>query len=319
MKNKIVGSFLIGILLMTAGCAKVPKLANGQEVFAQVKDYKISADDLYKELKEKGGLSVMLDMIDKYIVSKEITDTTSAENYAQIQVESYKSYYGDQFESTLKNYGYQSIEAFKEVIKNDYLKQEVAKNYIKKHLTDEEINSYYDNNIYGDLTVKYILVKPTEPESDATDEDKLKLEEEALNEAKEIIKKYNNGEKFEDLAKEYSDDKLTKENGGLMSNFNTDQVNESFFKVAVALKDGELTKEPIKDENGYNIILRVSQKEKAPLKDVKEEILTKLAEEKIADEENAMIKAWLEIRKEYNLEIIDTDAKTLYKANYDNM
>ena len=178
---------------------------------------------------------------------------------------------------------------------------------------------YFRPGVAGDLTVKYILVKPTEPESDATDEEKLKLEEEALNEAKEIIKKYNNGEKFEDLAKEYSDDKLTKENGGLMSNFNTDQVNESFFKAAVALKDGEITKEPIKDENGYNIILRVSQKEKAPLKDVKEEILTKLAEEKIVDEENAMIKAWLEIRKEYNLEIIDTDAKTLYKANYDNM
>lgn len=316
MKKKVIGTFLVGILLLTAGCAKTPKLENGQELFASVKGYKISVEDLYAELKEKGGLSVLLDMVDNYIVSKEITDTTGADSYADMQVASYKGYYGDQFEETLRSYGYSSVDAFREIIKSDYLKQEVAKKYIEKHLTDDEIKKYYDENIYGDLTVKYILVRPAEAESDATDADKLKLEEEALKEAKEIIKKYNNGEKFEDLAKEYSDDKLTAANGGLMSNFNTDQVNETFFKAAVALKDGEVTKEPVKDENGYNIILRVSQKEKSALKDMKDAIVTALAEDKIANDTTAVSKAWVQIRKDYKLDIVDTDVKTLYNANY---
>ena len=90
--KKIVSAFLIGVLFLTAGCAKTPKLENGKEVFASIDGYKITADDLYAELKERGGLSVMLDMIDKKIVDKEITDKTGAESYADGQVAMYKEY-----------------------------------------------------------------------------------------------------------------------------------------------------------------------------------------------------------------------------------
>ena len=300
MKNKkIVSIFLIGVLFLTAGCAKTPKLENGKEVFASIDGYKITADDLYAELKSRGGLSVMLDMIDKKIIDKEITDKTGAESYAEGQVNMYKEYYGDQFEETLKYYGYNDEASFKEMIQNDYLKQKVAIKYLKTTITDEEVNSYYNENIYGDQTVRYILVRPAEAEEDATDEDKLKIETEALDEAKEIIKKINNGEKFEDLAKEYSDDKLSGLNGGLMSDFNSEQVNETFFKAVVGLKDGEMTKEPLKDDNGYNIILKVSAKEKPALKDVKDSILETLAEEKTSESEDAVTKAWVQIRKNY--------------------
>ena len=318
MKNKkIVSIFLIGVLFLTAGCAKTPKLENGKEVFASIDGYKVTADDLYAELKSRGGLSVMLDMIDKKIIDKEITDKTGAESYADSQVNMYKEYYGDQFEETLKYYGYNDEASFKEMIQSDYLKEKVAINYLKTTVTDEEVNKYYEENIFGDQTVKYILVRPAEAESDATDEDKLKLETEALEEAKEIIKKINDGEKFEDLAKEYSDDTLSGLNGGLMSEFNTDQVNETFFKAARELKDGEMTKEPVKDDNGYNIILKVSAKEKPALKDVKDSILEKIAEEKANNEDDAVKKAWVQIRKNYKLNIVDTDAKTLYEANYE--
>lgn len=317
MKNKkIVSVFLIGVLFLVAGCAKTPKLENGKEVFASIDGYKITADDLYSELKSRGGLSVMLDMIDKKITDKEITDQTGADSYAESQVKMYKEYYGDQFEETIKYYGYNDEATFKEMIKTDYLKQKVAIKYLKTTVTDEEVQSYYDQKIFGDQTVKYILVRPAEADSDATDEEKLKIETEALNEAKEIIKKINDGGKFEDLAKEYSDDKLTGANGGLMSDFNTDQVNETFFNAAAALKNGEMTKEPVKDDNGYNIILKVSAKEKPALKDVKDTILETLAEEK-ANEEDAITKAWVQVRKNYKLNIVDTDVKTLYQANYE--
>ena len=317
MKNKkIISIFLVGVIFLTAGCVKIPKLENGQEVFASIDGYKISADDLYAELKDRGGLSVMLDMIDKSIISKEITDQTGADAYADGQIQMYQEYYGDQFEETLKYYGYNSADQFKEVIKSDYLKQKVAINHVKTQVSDEEVNKYYEENIYGDQTVRYILVRPAELDSDATDEEKLNAENEALQEATEIIKKYNDGEKFEDLAKEYSDDKLSALNGGLMSDFNLDQTNDTFFKATLALKDGEITKEPVKDENGYNIILKVSAKEKVALKEVKDDILETLAEEKLNSSEDAMTKAWVEIRDKYNLNIIDTDVKTLYEANY---
>ena len=316
-KKKIASVFLIGVLLLTAGCAKTPKLENGQELFASIDGYKISVDDLYAELKTKGGLSIMLDMVDKFIINKEIKDQTGADNYVDGQMAMYEEYYGDEFEDTLKQYGYNSVDDFKAVIKSDYLKQKVALNYLETTVTKKELNEYYDTKIYGDLTVKYILVRPAELDSDASKEDKLKAEAEALKEAKEIIKKINKGEKIEDLAKEYSDDSVSALNGGLLSGFNIDQVDEAFFKAANALKDGELTKEPVKDVNGYNIILKVSSAEKPKLEDVKEKILETLAEEKLNADENAYNDAWYQIRKKYKLEIVDTDVKTLYQANYE--
>ena len=317
LKKKIASVFLIGVLLLTAGCAATPKLENGQEKFASIDGYEISADDLYAELKDRGGLSIMLEMVDDFIVNKEIKDQTGADSYAEGQIEMYKEYYGDSFEDTLVQYGYNNVDDFKAIIKNDYLKQKVALNYLETTVTDSELNEYYENKIYGDQTVKYILIRPAELDSDATDEDKLNAEAEALKEAKEIIKKINNGEKFEDLAKEYSDDSVSALNGGLLSGFNLDQVDEEFFVAANALKDGEMTKDPVQDSKGYNVILKVSSEKKPKLDEVKNDILETLAEEKLNADENAYNDAWYQIRKKYNLEIVDTDVKTLYQANYE--
>ena len=259
----------------------------------------------------------MLDMIDRNIINKEIKDQTGAETYAEGQISTYQEYYGDDFEKTLKQYGYESIDSFKESIKIDYLKQKVALNYLKTTVKDKEISDYYEKNIYGDLTVRYILIKPAELDSSASDADKLKAEEEAKKKAQDIIDRINKGEKFEDLAKELSEDKVSAANGGLMSGFNTDQVDEAFFKAANELENGKMTKEPVKDSKGYNVILKVSSAEKPKLETVKDSITETLAEEKLNASSSAFNDAWYQIRKKYNLDIVDTDVKTLYKANYE--
>ena len=119
------------------------------------------------------------------------------------------------------------------------------------------------------------------------------------------------------LAKELSEDKVSAANGGLMSGFNTDQVDEAFFKAANKLEDGKMTKEPVKDSKGYNVILKVSSAEKPKLETVKDNIIETLAEEKLNASSSAFNDAWYQIRKKYKLDIVDTDVKTLYKANYE--
>ena len=109
------------------------------------------------------------------------------------------------------------------------------------------------------MTVRHILIKP-DTDTDASDEDQEKAEEKAKKEAENIIKKLDKGEKFEDLAKKYSDDEGTKEDGGLLENFSKDSVVTEFWDASYKLKDGEYTKEPVKSEYGYHVILRVSQK-----------------------------------------------------------
>jgi hypothetical protein len=43
-----------------------------------------------------------------------------------------------------------------------YKKKEAVKKYLKEHkVTEDEINKYYEENIYGDYNAKHILIKST--------------------------------------------------------------------------------------------------------------------------------------------------------------
>ena len=316
-KKKIASVFLIGTLVLTAGCAKVPKLSNGQEKFASIDGYEISVDDLYKELKSKGGLSIMLDMIDRNIINKEIKDQTGAETYAEGQISTYQEYYGDDFEKTLKQYGYESIDSFKESIKIDYLKQKVALNYLKTTVKDKEISDYYEKNIYGDLTVRYILIKPAELDSNASDADKLKAEEEAKKKAQDIIDRINKGEKFEDLAKEYSDDDATSEKGGKLGSFNDrSNYDKNFLESAIELKVNEYSKTPVKSQYGYHIIYKTKQNDKPELDKVKDAVIAKIANEKVTNDSTFASKAMISLRQKYEMKITDSKLSSKYDSIY---
>ena len=317
MKNK-KGKLLIvtmcSLLLLTTGCGNETKLKDGKEVVGEIDGYTITAEDLYAELKTQGGSQIFTNMIDNYIANKEIESDEDAEDYANSQIEAYKSQYeqqGQDFSEVLVNSGYKNEQQFKEQLMLSYKKDQVVENYLKDELTDEEIQDYYDENIFGDLTVRHILIEP-DTDSDASDEDQEKAEEEAKKTAEEIIKKLDDGEKFEDLAKEYSDDEGTKEDGGLLENFSKDSVVTEFWDASYNLKDGEYTKEPVKSEYGYHVILRVSQKEKPELKEVRDTIEETLVSNKLSEDTTLSSQTWVKIRKKYNLSIEDSEIKDGY-------
>ena len=156
------------------------------------------------------------------------------------------------------------------------------------------------------MNVHYILIQP-ETTDDMTDEEKKEAENAALEEAKSVIKKLKDGEDFEELAKEHSDDKTTAPDGGLYEGFEKDEVVEEFWNAAVNLKDGKYTTEPVKSVYGYFVILRDSQDEKPALEDLEDDIIDTLVNDKLAKDENLTVKAWVEVRKNYGLDIIDSD------------
>ena len=84
---------------------------------------------------------------------------------------------------------------------------------------------------------------------------------------------------------------------------------------AYELKDGEYTKSPVKTELGYHVVLRTESKEKASLEDVRDTILDKLAEKYLTDNSDASIKAMQELRKEYEMDIVDSEIHESY-VNY---
>lgn len=318
MKKKLLIASLCAMLLVT-GCGQKAKLKDGKEVVAEIEGKTITAEDLYDELRSQGGTTVLINMIDEFIANKEIETDESAKEYAQNQLDTLKAQYeqsGQDFTAALTSAGYKNENEFKELLILDYKKNKVVENYISDNLTDEEIQEYYDNDVFGEMTVKHILITP-ETTDDMSEEDTEKAENEAKKKAEEVIEKLNNGEKFDDLIKEYSDDEGSKDNNGLVENFTKDGVVSEFWDASIELKDGEYTKEPVKSEYGYHVIYRVSQKEKAKLKDVKDDIKEKLVEEKLNSDAELATKTWVEIRKKYKLDIKDDDIKKAYNESND--
>ena len=85
MKKKIIVSTLIFTILICSGCKQEVKLKDGKEVVASISGKKITAEELFDELKESYGSTTITKMIDDFIVNKEITDDDEANEYAKAQ------------------------------------------------------------------------------------------------------------------------------------------------------------------------------------------------------------------------------------------
>lgn len=303
----------INIILIING-HKV-KLSDGKEIIASVDGKDFVADDLFDELKEQYGSNNLLNMVDKYIISKEVKDDSDAKTKAKENLESIRSQYesaGYEWETVLTQYGYSNEDELLNELTTSIQKENVAKQYLKDNLTDAEINEYYENQVYGTYTVKHILIKPATTDS-MTDEEKSAAEDAAKAKAQEVIDKLNNGEDFTSLVKEYSEDTGSVDNEGLVENFTKGDVDDAFFTETNNLKNGEYSKEPVKSSYGYHVILRVSSTDKKALKDIKDEVMEKIVENKLSDDSTLYTKTWVDIRKKYNFTINDTTLKNAYE------
>lgn len=326
MKKKLL--ICLAVLGLTSGCGKVSTLPNGDDALVSFSNTNlgISAGDLYSEVKGT-ALSKLIDMIDTKILLDKYPDKSSdADKYVNEQYDLIKTNFKDDKgkfdEEALKEqiyayYGITDIDKFKDIIRLNYYRTEAVNDYAKKSVTDKQIQKYYDENVYGDISCKHILITPAVTD-DMSDEDKTKADKEALQKAKDIIKKLKNGESFDDLAKEYSDDTSNKDKGGDLGYFNTGDMLEEFEKAAFALKKGKYTTTPVKTKYGYHIILKTDEKEKPSLEDKKEEIINTLVSEAKSNDTALSINALVELRKEYGMNIEDDELSKLYSTYISN-
>ncbi len=326
MKKKLL--ICLAVLGLTSGCGKVSTLPNGNDALVSFSNTNlgISAGDLYSEVKGT-ALSKLIDMIDTKILLDKYPDKSSdADKYVNEQYDLIKTNFKDDKgkfdEEALKEqiyayYGITDIDKFKDIIRLNYYRTEAVNDYAKKSVTDKQIQKYYDENVYGDISCKHILITPAVTDN-MSDEDKTKADKEALQKAKDIIKKLKNGESFDDLAKEYSDDTSNKDKGGDLGYFNTGDMLEEFEKAAFALKKGKYTTTPVKTKYGYHIILKTDEKEKPSLEDKKEEIIKTLSSEAKSKDTALSINALVELRKEYGMNIEDDEMSKLYSTYISN-
>ncbi len=331
MKKNITRVFVLALcVLMVSGCgSKIPKLSNGDEAVVTLKGgSKISANELYTELKDDYALNALINMIDKKVLEKEYKDKKKdATKDADKTMKELEDAYGDDLLSTIQYYtSYSTIEGYKDYLYVNYLQNLAIEDYSKKQITDKEIKDYYDKEVVGDIKVNHILIT-AEVKDDMTDDEKKAKEDEAKKKVEDIIKELKKTDskkikdKFKELAEKYSEDEATKSNSGSLGYINKDTLDSSYSELVTAaykLKDGEYSTKVITTELGYHVIYREASKEKAPLKDVKESIVEKLATDYKTKNPVASVKALQELRKSYDMEIVDSELKTQYAKYIQN-
>ena len=307
-KSKIVlgAAVIMAGVLLTTGCKT--KLKNGEEVAISVNGKNITADTLYKELRNKYAKQIIVDDIDRKIFNTIYKDDEEIEKLVSNQIEYIKNQYSDNYEETLKNAGYEDEDALKDEIRLSYQRTKAVDDYIKDNIKDDEIKKYYNEEMSGDISAKHILIKV---KSD-TDTEGLS-DEEAKKKAEDLIKQLDDGADFSTLAKENSDDTGSATKGGDLGYFNKGEMVKEFETAAYDLKVNEYTKEPVKTSYGYHIILKTGEKDKAKLKEVKKDIIEKLVEKKKEEDKTITVTALDEIRKNYKLKIKDSKLKKIYK------
>lgn len=312
MKKTIRNLMCVSLaVLMLAGCGKVPQLKDGSELVIELDGLKMTAEEFYQKLKDNYGTNTLINSIDELLLNKVYETDSDLKTKIESQITAMKDQWGSDFESAINYYyGVSTEKQLYNYIEMVYKREMAVEDYAKTLIKDEDINKYYEEKAIGDIKASHILIT-SDATDDMTDDEKKKAEEEALKKAKDIIKKLDNGEKFEDLAKEYSKDSSASD-GGNLGYFNRGEMVSEFEEAAVKLKVGEYTKTPVKSQFGYHIILKTEQKDKPKLEEIKEEIKDTLVNELIANTENITAYALDWIRNENELKIYDSELKIKY-------
>lgn len=331
MKKKVL---ILGVCsLLLCGCGKIPTLSNGDEAVVTFKDGDmISANDFYEEIKNSFGLDTLLNMIDKYIFEAEFPDEMeNGEAYAEAAIDQLRTNYETEEEllQALQYYGYQTVEAYQNFVYISYMQNVAIEAYVKNNITEEELQDYYDNDIYPDMTISHILITP-DVTDDMSDEEKEEAENTAKEEIENIIDELNeakdNGEDIETtfakLAKEYSEDDDTKDDGGNLGEINIGSLDSNYdelIKAANSLKDGEYSTEVITTELGYHVILKTKTGEKASYDDSVDTMKDAITEDKLNSDQSLMVDAIRYYRDLYELDIVDSELDNQYSIYMNNL
>ncbi len=254
-----------------------------------VEDFWDTAELEGKKLIETAREKALDEVINAVIIEQKakeqgITITKDEENSINSQVTSMSAQLGsrDKYNEWLKEQGL-TDELYRRFIKINYLSQKLM-NADDIQVTDADIKEYYEKNI---ARVKHILVLTTDSNnSPLSDEEVAKKREEAEG----LLKRAKDGEDFDKLVEEYSEDPGSKSQPdgyylgkGFILGSQGSMVSE-FEEASLALKVGEVS-DIVETTYGFHIIKRyendpaVMEQNKDQLTSyAKNEVFTKLVE-----------------------------------------
>ncbi len=124
----------------------------------------------------------------------------------------------------------------------------------------------------GEILTSHIMVKFAK---DMGEKEKANLK----TKIDEIYTKLKAGEKFEDLARQFSDDKPSAEKGGQLQWFGSSRMPIEFEKAAFALKANGEYSEPFTTAYGWHIVMRNDKKGLAPFDEMKGDLKQRIGKD----------------------------------------
>ncbi|MCM3125316.1 peptidylprolyl isomerase [Mesobacillus sp. AQ2] len=244
MKKMIISLTVAAGVMGLGACSN--DNADSSEVIVESKAGNITKEELYQSMKEKYGEQALQEMLYQKVLSKnyKVTDKEVEQKVAELKEE-----LGDNFELVLQQNQLKDEEELKAVLKDQLLMEKAALKDVK--VSEAEVKKRYEE-YKPEIKASHILVK-----DEAT--------------AKEVKKKLDEGAKFEDLAKEYSQDPGSAANGGDLGFFGPGKMVPEFEEAAYALDVNEISG-PVKSQHGFHIIKVTEKKEKESYDKMKDKL-----------------------------------------------
>lgn len=281
MKKWILSlSVATGVLVLSA-CS-----SGDSEVVVETGNGNITQEDFYQALKEQYGEQVLQELVYEKVLSE---NYEVSEDELNEQVDTMKEQLGSNFQLALAQYGMESEEDLKEMLRTGLMQEKAAIKDVEA--TEEEMKEYYEN-YKPEIQARHILVADKET-------------------AEEVKKKLDDGEDFPKVAEEYSTDTASAANGGDLGWFGAGQMVAEFEEAAYALEVDEIS-DPVESQHGFHIIQVTDKKEKESYEDMKEEIEYQV---KVAKVDSTIIQEAMQRELENSgVEVKDNDFKELFKA-----
>jgi foldase protein PrsA len=200
--------------------------------------------------------------------------TSKAEVDSVLESEYRKAGSEENFRNNLNNQGI-DFDYAKEDLKDRLIIFKYVEKYLEKEtqVNEAEIQEAYKEVTGTELaTVRHILLRTNNKTESEKKELRKKLER--------ILQRARKGEDFADLAKQYTEDPGSKENGGLYENFSKGEMVKPFEEAAFSVPIGTIS-DIIETKYGYHIVKVIDRKtESRTLQEMRTELEMNIKREK---------------------------------------
>ena len=294
----LIIALVLSLLIFNADkrTLKFADLENDDTVLVKVDGQNITSGDLKKEIVdlkvykpldnreklanlEKALHEIVVDKIHVLLAEKKNIKITDHD--VQHEVDSFISLHGEEnFDRLLRSQN-MTMEDFRNVVHDELVKKRLQESIISElkseiTISNEDVAGFYDKNkeMYNisDLAHIYIQIKPPFEENDI---------QAAKKKSEKIIELLNNGADFALIARKYSDDASTKNDGGFLGPMTRGNLAVAIREEASRLKEGAFSQLPLRIQSGFIIIKRLNSRYQE-IAEVREEILERLIEPKLA-------------------------------------